>query len=76
MVKPEEKQPTSKRSKSRIPHFKTIEEAVQFWDTHSLAEFEDELEEVTDVRFVVTRGGPQRTLSIRLSENDLAEIRR
>ncbi len=37
---------------SRIPTFSTIEEEAAFWDTHSFEEFADELEEVTDHRFV------------------------
>ena len=37
---------------SRIPTFATIEEEAEFWDTHSFSEFEDELEEVTDVRLI------------------------
>ena len=35
---------------SRIPTFETIEEEAEFWDTHDTTEFEDEFEEVTDVR--------------------------
>jgi predicted DNA binding CopG/RHH family protein len=30
----------------RIPRFKNEEEEVEFWDKHSLDEFDDELEEV------------------------------
>ncbi len=37
---------------SRIPPFRSIEEEAEFWDTHSFTDFEDELEEVTDVVFV------------------------
>ncbi len=37
---------------SRIPTFGSIEEEAAFWDTHSIEEFADELEEVTDHRFV------------------------
>ncbi len=36
--------------KSKIPRFKNYEEEANFWDTHSVAEFEDELEKV-DLRF-------------------------
>jgi hypothetical protein len=32
--------------KSRIPDFASLKEEAEFWDTHSLAEFEDELEPV------------------------------
>jgi hypothetical protein len=36
----------------RIPEFKTIEEAAEFWDTHSSAEFEDEFEDADDIEIV------------------------
>src|SRR5258708_25261614 len=36
----------TERKPSRIPHFKTREEEAQFWDTHSLADFADELKAV------------------------------
>ena len=41
-----------RRTESRIPAFKTIEEEAEFWDTHDSSEFDDEFETVTDVRFV------------------------
>jgi len=37
---------TAKRTKSRIPRFKSREEEADFWDTHSTTEFEDEFVEV------------------------------
>jgi hypothetical protein len=43
---------------SRIPAFRSVDEAAEFWDTHDSAEFEDEWEEVGEnVRFAVTRPG-------------------
>lgn len=39
-------------TKSRIPAFSSTEEEAEFWDTHDSAEFEDEFETVTDVKFV------------------------
>ena len=39
------------RKKSRIPEFKTIEEEAEFWDTHDLADYWDELKPVK-ARFV------------------------
>ena len=65
---------TQRRGKSRIPVFKTIEEEAEFWDTHDLTEFEDELEEVTDVKFVVTRGRPTKSLTVRLAPDTLEEL--
>jgi hypothetical protein len=47
--------PASRTSRNehgpRIPEFTSIEEAAAFWDAHDSTEFEDEWEEVTDVRF-------------------------
>ncbi|HEY7032229.1 MAG TPA: CopG family antitoxin [Thermomicrobiales bacterium] len=41
---------------SRIPVFASIDEEAAFWDTHSVTEFEDELEDVTGgITFVVRR---------------------
>lgn len=36
----------------KIPKFKSDQEAVQFWDTHSLTEFKDDLELVKEKVFV------------------------
>lgn len=35
----------------RIPKTDSIQELAAFWDTHDLADFEDELEEVTEPVF-------------------------
>jgi hypothetical protein len=41
---------------SKIPHFRSIEEEAEFWDTHDSTEFEDEFEDVEDdTRFIVLR---------------------
>lgn len=40
---------------SRIPTFETVEEEAAFWDSHSFADFEDELKIVTNVKFVRAR---------------------
>jgi hypothetical protein len=34
-----------------LPKTTSIEELAQFWDTHDLTDFEDELEEVTEPVF-------------------------
>ena len=48
---------------AKIPKFKTDKEIAEFWDTHSLADFEDELEIAKDVVFVK----PERqVISLRL----------
>ena len=63
----------ARRTKSRIPRFKTIEEAAEFWDTHSMEEFADELEDVTDqVKFAPHR--PRKAITVRLAEESLAAL--
>ena len=74
MAKPEQEKPITKRVKSRIPTFKTIEEEAEFWDTHSTTEFEDEFEEVKDVQFVVSRGRPKKAITVRVDEETLATL--
>lgn len=45
---------------TRIPQTDSIEELAAFWETHSVTEVEDELEEVTEPLFenTVTLGAP------------------
>ena len=38
--------------KSKLPRTDSIEKLAEFWDTHDLTDFEDELEEVTEPVFV------------------------
>ena len=38
--------------KSKLPKTYSIQELAEFWDTHDLTDFEDELEEVTEPVFV------------------------
>jgi len=48
----------SKKTKQRDPipdNFPSIEAAADFWDTHSLADYEDLTEEVTDVKIDLVR---------------------
>jgi len=44
--------------KPKMPETDSIRELAEFWDTHDLTDFEDELEEVTEPVFVraITRG--------------------
>ncbi len=58
----------------RIPHFKTIEEEADFWDSHDSAEFEDEFVEVEDVRFV--KATPKKALTVRLEEQTLDDLKK
>ncbi len=56
----------------RIPAFQNIEEEAAFWDTHSFAEFEDELTPV-DVMVGEKLSAP---LSVQLDPLDRADIDR
>ncbi len=56
-----------------IPHFKTDEEAAAFWDSHSLADFSDDLEAADDIEF----HAPQKqVISLRLDPEDVQLIKR
>jgi predicted DNA binding CopG/RHH family protein len=75
MTDAEREQPRPKRAKSRIPHFRTVEEEAAFWDTHDLTEFEDELEVATDVRF--ERAGAKaakKAITVRLEADTLEAL--
>ena len=61
-----QRQKPSEQQESRIPHFATVEEEAEFWDTHSFEDFADELEPVTDVKFV--RARHTRAITVRLEE--------
>lgn len=70
-TKHEERQATV-RAPSRIPEFRTIEEAAEFWDTHDSTEFEDEFEAVDDVRFVPA--GPKTPYTVELDDKTIAKL--
>jgi predicted DNA binding CopG/RHH family protein len=75
MTHAEHEQPRPKRAKNRIPRFKSVEEEAAFWDTHDLTEFEDELEVVTDVRFVKAGArGAKKAITVRLEEDTLEAL--
>ena len=38
-------------STSKLPQTDSIQELAQFWDTHDVTDFEDDLEEVTEAVF-------------------------
>lgn len=58
--------------KNKIPDFKTIEEARGFWDTHSLADFIDEVEVANDVQFTKRNN---LLISLDLEKEDLKRLR-
>lgn len=55
-----------------IPTFTTVEKEAEFWDTHSSADFDDELETVTDVRFV--KPGTRQVVMVPLESADLGAL--
>ena len=64
-------QPTRDRQRSRIPEFASREEEAAFWDTHDIADYQDEL---TTVRARVARNLSEG-ITIRLDPETLAELR-
>lgn len=42
-------------NRDSIPNTDSIEELARFWDTHSLADYEDEIDEVVEVTFELPR---------------------
>ena len=56
---------------SRIPKFKTDKEIAEFWDTHDLVDFEDELEIAKDVVFVK----PERPIPPKKKRRESKKIR-
>ena len=60
---------------SKIPQTDSIHELAQFWDTHDLTDFKDQLEEVTEPIFERTPETPAPrpcTKAMQLSENPLS----
>ena len=57
---------------SKIPQTDSIQELAQFWDTHDLTDFEDELEEVTEPVFetkVTVRLNPDEAEIVKILAN-------
>ena len=52
----------------KIPKFANEEEEVEFWDNHSLDEFNEELKLAKDVKFVKTR---KKLISVRLDTQQI-----
>ena len=59
---------------SHIPTFRTIEEAAAFFDTHDMADFADDWEEETDVRFEAAQ--PKDGIWLRFDDETLAALTR
>ena len=64
---------TRAEQQSRIPKHQSLEDEAAFWDFHSAAEFEDELEVVTDVRFV--KPNRQQSLDVPLDDDQLTALK-
>ena len=58
------------KRRKRVPEFKTDKEAAEFWDTHSLEDFD--LEEVHDLRFAPPR---KRVVALRLDSPTLRRVK-
>lgn len=58
---------------ARIPQFKSDKEAAEFWDTHSLADFEKELRPAKDVIFVKP---DRQVVSLRLDRRLINALKR
>ena len=56
-----------------IPKFKSEHEEAKFWKNHSITEFEDELTEVTNVRFPKPR---KRLISLRMDDTTIAALKK
>jgi predicted DNA binding CopG/RHH family protein len=54
-----------------LPKTDSIQELAEFWDTHDLTEFEDELEEVTEPVFE-----PATVISLNLQSDEVEAVRR
>lgn len=56
----------------RIPKFKTDKEAAAFWDTHSLADFEEELRPAKNIVFVKP---DRQVISLRLDRKIVQSLK-
>ena len=55
----------------KLPETDSIQELAQFWDTHDLSDFEEELEEVTEPTFE-----RDMTLMLRLESSEAEAVKR
>ena len=58
--------------KSRIPTFRGVEEAAEFFDTHDMGDYADDWEQVNDVRFEAAQ--PENGVWLRLDDEILAAL--
>ncbi len=62
----------TKKQKSRIPEFKSYEEEAEWWETHNLADYQDEFETVE----LVIDKNLVRTLTIRFDSETLTKLKK
>jgi hypothetical protein len=60
--------------KSKLPRTDSIQKLAEFWDTHDLTDFEDELETVSEPVFV--RAKPTAAISVPLAAREAKAIGR
>lgn len=58
----------------KIPKFKTIEEERAFWDTHSIVDYLDELEETKELIF--ERPPLKRNFQMRLDDETIKKLKK
>jgi len=54
---------------TRLPQTDSIQELAQFWDTHDLTDFEDQLEEVSEPVFE-----PKAGMTVRLEPGEIQAV--
>jgi predicted DNA binding CopG/RHH family protein len=57
----------------KIPEIDSIEELAQFWDTHDLTDFEDQVEEVRESVF---QRRPDTVIMVRLQRQEIEALKR
>jgi predicted DNA binding CopG/RHH family protein len=60
---------------TKLPEFKTDQEAYEFFEEHSVADYWEEMEPVEDVRIDIPRP-PQHLVTLRFYPNLLDEVKR
>lgn len=57
----------------KIPEIDSIEELAQFWDTHDLTDFEDQVEEIRESVF---QRRPNTVIPVRLRQQEIDAVKR
>jgi hypothetical protein len=56
----------------RLPEFRSVEEAAEFFDTHDMGDYADDWEQVDDVRFEAAQ--PENGIWLRLDDETLRAL--